>query len=207
MNGTHTTNRLMRGRGDVRRWPGRIREAGGSRTHLDRVAAGCRAVWLQPRIIQCPRQESSLVFDLRGVACKSPTLQGRSYHSAPRRGIEPRLAVPKTAVLSGTPAGLYGQVSRPGIEPGPGASEAPMRSATPSGHGSRSRRLDLHQHRAVYRTAAFLFGHSALSSSAGSRTPRGGFGDRLLARKHTAVAPGRAAGSRRNDYFCNSTFQ
>ena len=99
------------------------------------------------------------------------------------------------------------QVSRPGIEPGPGASEAPMRSATPSGHGSRSRRLDLHQHRAVYRTAAFLFGHVGTSSSAGSRTPRGGFGDRLLARKHTAMAPGRKTGSRRNDYFCNATFQ
>ncbi len=26
------------------------RDAGGSRTHLDRVAAGCRAVWLQRRI-------------------------------------------------------------------------------------------------------------------------------------------------------------
>ena len=82
-----------------------------------------------------------------------------------------------------------------------------MRSATPSGHDSRSRRLDLHQHRAVYRTAAFLLGHVGTSSSAGSRTPWGGFGDRLLARKHTAMAPGLAAKSRRNDYFCNSTFQ
>ena len=82
-----------------------------------------------------------------------------------------------------------------------------MRSATPSGRTSKSRRLDLHQHREVYRTAAFLFGHVGTSSSAGSRTPRGGFGDRLLARKHTAMAPGLAAGSRRNDYFCNSTFQ
>jgi hypothetical protein len=35
----------------------------------------------------------------------------------------------------------------------------------------------------------------------------GDFGDRLLARKHTAMAPAFAAGSRRNDYFCNSTFQ
>ena len=69
-----------------------------------------------------------------------------------------------------------------------------MRSATPSGR-TRSRRLDLHQHRAVYRTAALLFGHVGTSSSAGSRTPRGGFGDRLLARKHTAVAPGPMAGS------------
>ena len=34
-----------------------------------------------------------------------------------------------------------------------------------------------------------------------------GFGDRLLARKHTAVAPGPEAGSPRNDYFWSSTFQ
>ena len=70
-----------------------------------------------------------------------------------------------------------------------------MRSATPSGRTNKSRRLDSHQHRAVYRTAAFLFGHVGTSSSAGSRTPRGGFGDRLLARKHTAMAPGLAAES------------
>ena len=35
-----------------------------------------------------------------------------------------------------------------------------MRSATPSGRSSnQSRRLDLHQHDAVYKTAASLFGH------------------------------------------------
>jgi hypothetical protein len=28
-----------------------LRDAGGSRTHLDRVAAGCRAVWLQRRCV------------------------------------------------------------------------------------------------------------------------------------------------------------
>ncbi len=32
-----------------------------------------------------------------------------------------------------------------------------MRSATPSGRKFKSRRLDLHQHEAVYRTAALLF--------------------------------------------------
>ena len=34
-----------------------------------------------------------------------------------------------------------------------------MRSATPSGRATKSRRLDLHQHDAVYKTAASLFGH------------------------------------------------
>ena len=39
-----------------------------------------------------------------------------------------------------------------------------MRSATPSGRIIRSRRLDLHQHRPVYRTGASLFGHVGFSS-------------------------------------------
>ena len=52
----------------------------------------------------------------------------------PCRGIEPRLAVSRTAVLSGTLAGHQLSVSRPGIEPGPRPSESPMQSATPSGH-------------------------------------------------------------------------
>ena len=56
--------------------------------------------------------------------------------SVPRRGIEPRLAVPKTALLSGTPAGLALSVSRPGVEPGSGPSEGPMRSLAPSRHSA-----------------------------------------------------------------------
>ncbi len=191
MNGTHVANRLAGGQGGVRRWPGRIRDAGGNRTHLNRVAAGHLAIWLQ-RQVSSPGVEPGL-RPSRGRV-QIPHTPRTYFPSAPRRGIEPRLAVPKTAVLSGAPAGLLNRVSRPGIEPGPGPSEGPMRSATPSGHESRSRRLDLHQHRAAYRTAAFLFGHVGTSSSAGSRTPRGGFGDRLLARKHTAMAPCLAAG-------------
>ena len=38
-------------------------------------AGSRRAVWLQRLTLQCPRQESSLVFDLRRVACKSLTLR------------------------------------------------------------------------------------------------------------------------------------
>ena len=65
-------------RGPSRRWPGASvaclrRDAGGSRTHFDRVAAGCLAVWLQRlSLLSCPRQESNLAFDLRRVAC-APT--------------------------------------------------------------------------------------------------------------------------------------
>jgi hypothetical protein len=106
------------------------------------------------------------------------------------------------------------QVARPGIEPGPTASEADMLSGTPTGHiasiptwnrtrtktlgescairytiGTKSRRLDLHQHRPVYKTGAFLRrATSASSTSARSRTPCGSFGGCLLSREHTRVA-------------------
>jgi hypothetical protein len=99
-----------------------------------------------------------------------------------------------------------------------------VRSATLSGHifsqgaefvpPRQSRRLDLHQHDAVYKTAASLFGHvgsrtcthvaivafrsakAALlsrserrlsSTSARIRTPSDGFGDRLLSQEHARV--------------------
>jgi hypothetical protein len=48
------------------------RNAGGSRTHFNRVAAGRLAVWLQRHRVgtrRCPRRESNPAFDLRGVAC------------------------------------------------------------------------------------------------------------------------------------------
>ena len=64
---------------------------------------------------------------------------------------------------------------------------------------------DLHQHRAVYRTAVFLFGHVGTSSSAGSRTPRGGFETACLPAS-TAMVPGRADGAGVTT-TCNSTFR
>ena len=49
-----------------------VRDAGGSRTHFNRVAAGWQTVWLQRQGSQFKRrrQESNLVYDLRGVACE-----------------------------------------------------------------------------------------------------------------------------------------
>ena len=64
-----------------------------------------------------------------------------------------------------------------------------MRSATPSGQTDQSRRLDLHQHWAVYRTAASLFGHIGnLSRSARIRTLSGGFGIRIRSQAATPVS-------------------
>ena len=63
-----------------------------------------------------------------------------------------------------------------------------MRSATPSGRTNQSRRLDLHQHDAVYRTAAFLNRATSASRSARIRTPCGGFGGRFLSQEDTPVS-------------------
>ena len=103
------------------------------------------------------------------------------------------------------------RVARPGIEPGPTASEADMLSGTLTGHvlffstptwnrtrtktlggscavhyttGTKSRRLDSHQHEPLYKSGAFLSrATSAIKSrSARNRTLLGGFGGRLLPR-------------------------
>ena len=86
-----------------------------------------------------------------------------------------------------------------------------MRSATPSGQTHQSRRLDLHQHRCGLQDRRLS--HSShvgnSSRSARSRTPSGGFGDRLLSQEHTPVsAPGLAdRGPWRNNYSSSVTFQ
>jgi hypothetical protein len=49
--------------------------------------------------------------------------------------------------------------SRPGVEVRARALGEPRAIRYTIGTYTRSRRLDLHQHQAVYRTAAFLFGH------------------------------------------------
>src|SRR5882672_10165213 len=79
------------------------KDAGGNRTHFDRVAAGCLAIQLQRH--EHPRQESNLIPDLRTVGC----IRHTPRTLVPRRGIEPRLAASKTAVLSSTLAGLLRQ--------------------------------------------------------------------------------------------------
>ena len=84
-----------------------------------------------------------------------------------------------------------------------------MRSTTPSGQTYQSRRLGLHQHHAVYRTAAFLNRATSASRSARIRTLWCGFGGRFLSQEDTPVsAPGLATGDqRRNNYSCSVTFQ
>ncbi len=93
------------------------RDAGGSRTHFNRVAAGRLAVWLQRRTFgpnRCPRQESNLALDLRTVACSSNTLQGRELSSMPSPGVEPGPRPSEGRVRSVTPRGL---TVPPGLRP------------------------------------------------------------------------------------------
>ena len=61
------------------------KDAGGNRTHFDRVAAGCLAVWLQRQ--EYPRQESNLIPDLRRVVCDPPHPEDRSIPARTRTGI------------------------------------------------------------------------------------------------------------------------
>jgi hypothetical protein len=61
--------------------------------------------------------------------------------------------------------------------------------APPHSEDKQSRRLDSHQHKAVYGTAAFLIRATSaiVSRSAQIRTVLSGFGDRLLSQEHTPL--------------------
>jgi hypothetical protein len=90
-------------------WP---RDAGGSRTHFDRVAAGGLAVWLQRR--KYPRQESNLILDLRRVACASTTPRGRlqfGIRSSEFGVVNSEFRTPNSE-LAGCPGGFEPATSR-----------------------------------------------------------------------------------------------
>ena len=163
-------------------------DAGGSRTHFDRVAAGCRAVWLQ-------RRDSALA---RNRTWSSTFAGSRASPAHPKDSVVQQPAEESNPVLQNRslPCGpahsqAVASVARPGIEPGPTASEAAVLSGTTTGHsvvstptGSRTRtktfaasravrytigtihtqgrRLDLHQHEPAYKVDAFL--HRATSA-------------------------------------------
>ena len=138
---------------------------------------------------KCPRQESNLVLDLRRVACESSTLQGHVVCQYLARESNPVLRFRRPPCVHHTRKACC-RVARPGIEPGPTASEAVMRSSTLTSQsvstptwnrtrtrtlggfdafrytiGTKSRRLDLHQHHPVYKTGALL--RRATSAKAG----------------------------------------
>ncbi len=63
---------------------------------------------VQKKRQKCPRQELNLVLDLRRVAC-DPAHSKDNVVSVPRQGVEPRLAVPKTAVRPSHSQGIVSQ--------------------------------------------------------------------------------------------------
>src|SRR4051812_2897521 len=77
------------------------RDAGGSRTHLDRVAAGRLAVWLQRHCHVLARSRTWSTTSAKSRANPSPS----EDVGFPRLGVDPRLAAPKAAVPSATLAG------------------------------------------------------------------------------------------------------
>ncbi len=104
MCGTHVANRLAGGQSSVRRWPGRIRSAGGSRTHLKLLCRQppCRLAPAPSHSVPSPGIESGLRRSHSRVLVRHTP---RTLRSAPRRGVEPRLAESKSDVPSVTLAG------------------------------------------------------------------------------------------------------
>lgn len=84
----------------------------------------------------CPRQESNLVSDLRGVVCGVRHTPRTSCRFGPPRGgrvpcpgVEPGLAASKAAVRPPHPQGI---MPSPGVEPGPRPSEGRVRNPSHS---------------------------------------------------------------------------
>ena len=214
MYGTHAADCQKAGR--VRPWPGRIRSAGGSRTHLKLLCRQppCRLAPAPSNQVSSPGVEPGL-RPSRGRV-QIPHTPRTCLRSVPCRGIEPRPAVSRTAMRSSTPAGQHRKVARPGIEPGLTASEAGVRSGTLTGHifsiPTRSRtwtralgvpcairytigtinhtRADDWICTSMMRFTGPLprfSATSAISRSARSRTPLGGIGGRFLSQEDTPV--------------------
>ncbi|WP_417388094.1 hypothetical protein [Gimesia sp.] len=62
--------------------------------------------------MKCPRQELNLIYELRGLACESGTLQGQMFQ-VPRQGVEPRLMASKTIVRPSHSQGRLFSVDKP----------------------------------------------------------------------------------------------
>lgn len=88
----------------------------------------------RPQSAKRPRQESNLVYELRGLACESGTLQGHVVSQYLARESNPVLRFRRPPCRPSHSQGIADRVARPGVEPGPTASEADMLSGTPTGH-------------------------------------------------------------------------
>ncbi len=133
--------------------------------------------------------------------------------SVPHQGVEPRLTVPKTAVrpshsqgmLSSSPSrnrtwsNSFGSCHAIQHTHEPNSKSIPTWNRTRTKTlgescavrytiGTKSRRLDSHQHETLYKSGAFLHrATSASSTSARSRTLSARFGSWLLSQEHTRI--------------------
>ncbi len=74
--------------------------------------AGSRlTVWLQRHVIQCPRQESNLVLDLRRVACDPQHSENMYQFSAPPRNRTSSGSFEDCHALPAHPQGVHSNVS------------------------------------------------------------------------------------------------
>ena len=160
-----------------------------------------------PRTCFCsaPAEESNLVRQCRELPCDPAHPQGSLSKCLDQ---ELNLDLDLRRVLCDPLHHRDIQHPQPGVEPGPGPSESPVRSATPSGQTNQSRRLELHQHAAVYRTAASLFGHIGNQQECEESNPVGRLWRPLPLPEDTPVRPpALRPGAWRNDYSANWTFQ
>jgi hypothetical protein len=114
----------------------RIRDAGGKSNPLGPACS--RLPYRLAPASGCPRQESNLVLDLRGVACDPAHSEDmllcccRPFSTPPRsRTSSCRFEICRAVRHT---CRAYHPAARPGIEPAPTASEADMLSGTPTGY-------------------------------------------------------------------------
>ena len=134
-----------------------LRDAGGSRTHLDRTCSRLACRLAPASQYQCPRQESNLVYDLRKVVCGPAHSEDMLSFSSPLRNRTPscRSEVCRAVHHTRRPC-----CQRPDLESNQDQNLRRIPCA-PLHHRdnrfpNKGRRLDSHQHEPVDKTGAFL---------------------------------------------------
>ena len=148
-------------------------------------AGSRRTVWLQRQLSVLARNRT-WTSTFAGLHAHPAHPEDENLAAA-RRGVEPRLAVSRTAVRSGTLAGCVNQYPDLDLNQGLDLRRVQCKSATPSGQtepttGFAPASAGL-QNRCLSQSS-----HVGKSTGARSRTLSGGFGGDLLSREHTGKA-------------------
>ncbi len=191
-------------------WPHHCfpRDAGGNRTHLNRVAAGRLAIWLQRQVVSV----------LAGSRTWSSTFAGSRANPPHSEDVSSFSALPRNRTSSGSFEDCHARPAHPqGLRCQCLDQESDLDLdlrrvlCDPLHHRDVQTRADDWICTSIERFTGPLPFCSATSAStsARSRTPCGRVGACLLSQEHTRVSPPAREdrGLWRNDYFCNSTFQ